>query len=69
MDKYFVIYIGKPSEVSPRGALFVAFMQSQSVFKCKRCLKRVNIPCRSPNNFYIVSEYFSLFLKKQNLLI
>jgi hypothetical protein len=60
-----VIYWRKPSEVNPRGALFVAFVSSQSVSRCKICLKRVNIPYRSPNNFYIVSEYFPLFLKRK----
>jgi hypothetical protein len=69
MDRYFAIYWRKPSEVSPRAVLFVAFIPSQSVSKCKKCLKRVNIPCRSPNNFFIVSGFFFPFPEKQNLFI
>jgi uncharacterized metal-binding protein YceD (DUF177 family) len=47
MENYFVIYWRKPSEMSPGGVLVGAFMSLQSVSKCERCLKHVNIPCRS----------------------
>jgi hypothetical protein len=46
MENYFVLYWHKPSEVSPRSALVVAFMPLHGVSKCKMCLKHVNIPYR-----------------------
>jgi hypothetical protein len=47
MGSYFVIYWHKPSEVSPKDALVVVFMLLESVSKSRRCLKHVNIRCRS----------------------
>jgi hypothetical protein len=56
MESYFIIYIGVNlvkcfkvflSEAHSRGSLVVAFMSLQSVSKCKRCFKHVDIPCRS----------------------
>jgi hypothetical protein len=38
-----LFYVG----VSPRSVLVVAFMLLHSVSKCKKCLKHVNMPCRS----------------------
>jgi hypothetical protein len=51
MESYFIIYMCKPSEVSPRGAWIVAFIPLHSVFKCKRCLKHVSVPRRSLSDF------------------
>jgi hypothetical protein len=44
---YFVVYWRKPSEVNPRGTLVVAFMSLHSVSMCEKCLKHVNMSCRS----------------------
>jgi hypothetical protein len=43
MENYFVLYQRKPSGMSPRGTLVVAFMPLHGVSKCKICLKHVNI--------------------------
>jgi hypothetical protein len=43
MENYFVLYWRKPSGMSPRGNLVVAFMSLHGVSKCKMCLKHVNI--------------------------
>jgi hypothetical protein len=47
MENYFVLYWHKPSGMSPRGALVVAFMPLHGVSKCKMCLKHVSISYRS----------------------
>jgi hypothetical protein len=49
--------------VSPRGALVVVFMLLEIVSKCKRCLKHVNIPCRSFRYFFIFFQVFFYFLE------
>jgi hypothetical protein len=38
-----LFYVG----VSPRSVMVVVFMLLHSVSKCKKCLKYVNISCRS----------------------
>jgi hypothetical protein len=44
--------------VSPKGALVVAFMSLHSVYKCKRCLKHVNISCKTFGKF---SYFWNIF--------
>jgi hypothetical protein len=55
---------------SPKSVVVVAFMPLHSVSKCNKCLKHVNISCRSFTiNFHIFLNIF-LFpqIKKSNYL-
>jgi hypothetical protein len=71
MESSVVIYWRKPSEVSPRDALVVAFMPLHSVSKCIRCFKHVYIPCRLMllHSVSCFSEYFSIFRKPKSIYL
>jgi hypothetical protein len=58
MESYFIIYMCKPSGMSPRGALVVAFIPLHGVSKCKRCVKHVNISYRSSRK---ISYFWNIF--------
>jgi hypothetical protein len=58
MENYFVLYWLKPSGMSPRGALVVAFMPLHGVSKFKKCLKHVTISYRSSRQIFI---FFGIF--------
>jgi hypothetical protein len=49
-----LLYVG----VSPKCDLVVTSMLLHNVSKCKKCLKHVNIPCRSFREIFI---YFLIF--------
>ena len=66
-ENYFVIYWRKPSEVSPRGTLTVAFMSLHNVSMCEKCLKPVNIPCRSFRKIFIFFKYFFIFRNSKSI--
>jgi hypothetical protein len=61
MENYFVLYWRKHSGMSPRDALVGAFMLLHSVSKCKRCLKHINIPCKSLRYFFYIFRIFFYF--------
>jgi hypothetical protein len=61
MENYFVLYWHKPSGISPRCALVVAFMLLHGVSKCKKCLKHVSISYRSSPYIFIFFRIFFYF--------
>jgi hypothetical protein len=75
MENYFVLFWRKPSGMSPRGTLVVAFMPLHGISKCKMYLKHVNISYRStrqnfhifPNIFYFTETKIYLFEGNKNV--
>jgi hypothetical protein len=61
MESYFIIYMCKPSGMSLRGALVVAFMPLHGVYKCKMCVKHVIISYRSFREILIFFRIFFYF--------
>jgi hypothetical protein len=58
MDNYFVLCWHKPSGISPRGALVVAFMLLHGVYECEFCLHHVKLSRGCFQELLEPSEHF-----------